>query len=846
MRSLNFRSILIAILFITALTSAIMNQNGPGAGYSNAPGDANCTSCHTSTIITSNNTNLNNIRLNGNFTGNGYIPDSTYSMELTFKQTGKVKYGFQITCLDKTGSPAGTFTSTTSRTSKVTRLYNSKTREYIQQTTTGTSTVGTDSTRWVFTWKAPTSNIGNLTFYMVVMAANNNGTDDNGDIVYAKTVVLPPSNLLPTAVATSNDTITCTGYNVQLNGVGTNTPTAYNWTITGGNPSTSTQQNPMVSFSTPGSKMAVLTVRNSKGVSFPDTINFVVNQTPAATILNGTTGSICKGDSINLTASFVSGANYLWLNNGKTLRSIYVKDTGSYKVKVSNTLTKCSATSLPYKLTVNPLPAISLTRVSLKDSVCQQVNEIVTASGSNIDSVLWYINGKLTYRTKSLTMPLLSASSLTISAIAKSVNNCKSPMSNQLNFIVVPKVYPKNITIQKSTSSITLQWRNANLMKSMLYSIDNTNFNSCTTDSSLELTGLSANTLYRITLRTIQQGPCAQTDSVVFVRTNLCSNLSYSLSHVSSICKSSVFTVIAHQLKGKRFSISWNNGPFSQDTTFSRLVNYRDSVRFELKDSSSLNCPSIIEYVKYTVDTLLDLRPFTSKSVYSCDSSFHLNLPFAYDSCVYYLNNQVAYRGGTQYTFTHLNQLSQINVMAYNQSCVKTYASWNYQPYPRVNPSISIIKNWKFYDFNADTSNAIQHQWRINGNIVATSSSFTLNMTPYIGDTIVVFHKAISRFGCDDSSTVDCIVKDFTQLNNENFDPIIIYPNPVTEWLTIQNIPENISISLMNMEGQKLGVWQSNAIGKFQINCSTYTAGMYLLRFENEAGVQLQRVIQIQ
>ena len=70
MRSVIFKCVFIGVVFIAVLTSAIMNQNGPGAGYSNAPGDANCTSCHTSSIITSNNSNLNNIRLNGNFTGN--------------------------------------------------------------------------------------------------------------------------------------------------------------------------------------------------------------------------------------------------------------------------------------------------------------------------------------------------------------------------------------------------------------------------------------------------------------------------------------------------------------------------------------------------------------------------------------------------------------------------------------------------------------------------------------------------------------------------------------------------------------------------------------------------------
>ena len=833
---------IVASTFLLVLCSAIMNQSGPGGGYSNAPGDGNCTACHTSSLITSNNTNLNNIRLKGNFTGNGYIPDSTYSMELTFKQTGKVKYGFQITCLDKTGSPAGTFTNTSTRTSKVTKLYNSKTREYIQQTTLGTSTVGTDSTRWVFNWKAPSANIGNLTFYMVVMAANNNGTDDNGDIVYAKTMVLTPSSLLPSALAKSNDTLTCTGYTVQLNGSGTNSPTTYDWIINGGTPSSSTQQNPTVTFSSTGPKSAILTVRNSKGVSFPDTLNFIVNQTPLASILNGSAANICKGDSINLTASFVSGASYTWLHNGKSSRSVYVKDTGSYKVKVSNVSTQCNATSLPFKLSVFPLPTISLSRMSLKDSVCQMVNETITATGNNIDSVLWYVNGKLTYRTKGLSIAINSSNNVSVYAIAKSINNCKSVASNQLNFVVVPKVYPKNIVIQKTTSSIVIKWNNASTMKSMVYSIDNVNFNACSTDSTLSLSGLNAYTNYRIILRTIQSGPCLQTDTILNIKTNLCSNLSYQLSHAARVCLSSPLKITANQLNGKSYSISWNNGPFRLDTIYSVNANFNDSIRFELKDSSSLNCPSIVEYVKYAIDTLLDPAVFTSENIYSCDSSFVLFIPFAYDSCVYYLNNNKVYKGSNIHEFKEMGSNSIIKVRAHNQTCVKTYDHFLYSPYPKVQAGIQTAKRWKFYDFSSDTSNVLTHQWYFNQSIVSTVGAFTFDMTPYIGDTIRVKHLVNSRNNCQDSAIETCIVPDFTSLQNAELLSVEVYPNPAKDQLSIEGLPLGSIVELFTMQGQKL-IHQAVLGSRYTIDLKPLMPGVYVLTLQNPEGGKLQTKI---
>lgn len=834
--------IIVSSTFLIVLCSAIMNQSGPGGGYSNAPGDGNCTVCHTSALITSNNTNLNNIRLKGNFTGNGYIPDSTYSMELTFKQTGKVKYGFQITCLDKTGSPAGTFINTSTRTSKVTKLYNSKTREYIQHTTLGTSTVGTDSTRWVFNWKAPSANIGNLTFYMVVMAANNNGTDDNGDIVYAKTMLLTPSSLLPSALAKSNDTLTCTGYTVQLNGSGTNSPNAYNWIINGGTPSSSTQQNPTVTFSSTGPKTAILTVRNSKGVSFPDTLNFIVNQTPLASILNGSVGNICKGDSINLTASFVSGASYTWLHNGKTSRSVYVKDTGSYKVKVSNVATQCNATSLPFKLSVFPLPTISLSRMSLNDSVCQMVNETITATGTNIDSVLWYVNGKLTYRTKGLSIAINSSSNVSVYAIAKSINNCKSLASNQLNFVVIPKVYPKNIVIQKTTSSIWIKWSNSNTMKSMVYSIDNGSFNACSSDSTLSLSGLNANTNYRIVLRTIQSGPCVLADTVLNIKTNLCSNISYQLSHAARVCLSSPLKITANQLNGKSYSISWNNGPFTLDTIYSVNANFNDSIRFELKDSSSLNCPSIVEYVKYAVDTLLDPAAFTTQNIYSCDSAFSLLLPFAYDSCIYYLNNSMVFKGGNSHVFKGMSSNSSLKVRAHNQTCVKTYDHWQYSPYPRVNAGIQIAKRWKFYDFSSDTNNAIQHYWYFNQQLVETIGAFTYDMTPFIGDTILIKHITYSRNNCQDTANETCIVSDFTSLQNTDLSSVIVFPNPSKDHLFIQGLPLGSIVDLFTMQGQNL-IHQAVHCSEYGIDLKPFKSGVYVLMLQNPEGGILQSKI---
>ncbi|MCC6818769.1 MAG: hypothetical protein IT245_07760, partial [Bacteroidia bacterium] len=133
MRKLYIQNLLIGLAFIIVLTSAVMSASGPSAPYSNAPNESNCTQCHSGSLITSG-TSWNSVRLSGNFTGNGYIPDSTYDIVLSHKQSSIVKWGFEVTVLDASNNPVGTLTAVGTRNSKFTAVVGGQTRQYIQHT----------------------------------------------------------------------------------------------------------------------------------------------------------------------------------------------------------------------------------------------------------------------------------------------------------------------------------------------------------------------------------------------------------------------------------------------------------------------------------------------------------------------------------------------------------------------------------------------------------------------------------------------------------------------------------------------------------------------------------------
>lgn len=110
-------------------------------------------------------------------------------------------------------------------------------------------------------------------------------------------------NMGPSASFTANKTAICPGESIAFSDNSGGSPTAWKWTFTGGNPASSTQQNPTVTYASPGNYQVKLTVTNSLGAdSVTKTQYVVVDQAPAAP--TGTDGVVCQpGGIVNLSAT---------------------------------------------------------------------------------------------------------------------------------------------------------------------------------------------------------------------------------------------------------------------------------------------------------------------------------------------------------------------------------------------------------------------------------------------------------------------------------------------------------------------------------------------------------------
>ena len=157
--------------------------NGAPAGKTGAPGEQNCTGCHSGATQDGSNQNILMVT-DGGVPVNSYVPGNTYSISLELDSSPNKK-GFQSTALTTTNSMAGNFSAGGN-----TSINASGSRKYANHTST--SNTGSTSS-WTWSWTAPAINSGDVTFYVASNSANNNSAN-SGDVIYTSQHVISESS----------------------------------------------------------------------------------------------------------------------------------------------------------------------------------------------------------------------------------------------------------------------------------------------------------------------------------------------------------------------------------------------------------------------------------------------------------------------------------------------------------------------------------------------------------------------------------------------------------------------------------------------------------------------------
>lgn len=825
-------------IFFGAVMSfaGVLSGNGPGGGYSNAPSESNCTSCHGGTLNPIQ-ANLNNLTLSAPFMTNGYLPDSTYTVTLSYSQSGINKFGFQITSLTQVGNlPSGTFTAGTGN-SKVTANFAGRTREYIQHNSSGNT--GSGSRSWSFTWKAPSTNQDTIVFYAVVNAADNNG-GTGGDQIYAKTFKIPASSLLPVAQIQVSKSSVCVGDTVTYFGSGTNNPTLFRWKFQTGSPQIVTTQNVVRVYNNPGLYNDTLWVTNALGQSAPVRYQMRVLNAPQLPSISITPNdTACIGDSIILSTTALFGHRYQWntTNPGDTFATLTVKHSGNYILTVTNQ-NGCTINAADNQLVFLNSSPPTLQVQNAADTLCFGDTLVYEASG-NFLSYTYYVNGVFVQTTGSI----FRMADVGTHIVSVEANNgyCVVKSNNAPAKTIVNRPPAPNIRCGlSSTTSVSFKWDiDPNATRYEVSDDAGASWQNIGLVDSFEVNQLNVDQEVRRHFRAIGNGVCADgMPALGICRSAQCSPFTFQIDVSDTLaCAGDTITVAVNQLSLNNFFIDFNGDSGTTSLSYQYIPNsLNKEVTIRIFDLDASSCPPVSRKISVDYDSLP--KPFVVSNPTNLCFGSPIELAAFVNATKYefIVNQQVVYSGKDN-RFNFLPPMPgpyQSQVRIFSANCNRISDKEDLMVYDLPKSGFTFTSNGLSVDFTDTTQNVSSRSWDFgDGNQLLNTSN---NQTTHVyqnGGQYTVILLSVSSFGCTDSISKSVqVIGVGVQKPTDSWS---IYPNPAKNELFItSDRPTFNEYQIIENTGKVL--MMGNLAEATKIDVSNLAPGAYVLRLQHSDG----------
>ena len=241
----------ILYLALFAATALFADVNGADPRLTGAPGDQNCTRCHSGTAVNSAN---GSIKIATNLT---YTPGVKQRLTITVADSGQRRWGFSLTARlnsNLSAGQAGTLTAVDSNArvicenGRLAPCTAATVLQYATHTQAGTRAGTTGGVDFLVDWTPPATDVGKVTLYAAGNAANGNNSD-SGDRIYTTSLELSPAATTTAPAITSGGVVNAASYATTIASssyvtiVGTNlSASTRSWTaeeLAGGNLPTS-------------------------------------------------------------------------------------------------------------------------------------------------------------------------------------------------------------------------------------------------------------------------------------------------------------------------------------------------------------------------------------------------------------------------------------------------------------------------------------------------------------------------------------------------------------------------------------------------------------------------------
>ncbi|MFY8180216.1 MAG: T9SS type A sorting domain-containing protein [Flavobacterium sp.] len=542
----------------------------------------------------------------------------------------------------------------------------------------------------------------------------------------------------PVASFTASVTQICVGQTVTFTDTSTNIPSAWTWTFEGGTPATSTDQNPVITYNTPGVYDVTLMAANYNGTNtVVATDQIIVYAYPVIT--STTPASRCDSGTVTLQASTNVGT-LNWYNaatggtlvgTGTSFTTPSLTSTTTYYVESLNGV--CSSSRSAVVATVNTTPTITSTTPATR---CGSGSVTISATAS-AGTIWWYDAPTAGTLLASGTSFSPNVNATTTYYVETTLNGCTSPRTAVVVTVnttpIITSTTPASrcdagtVTLQATASSGTLNWYDAPTGGILLG-----------TGTSYTTPSISSTTTYYVEATL---GTCNSTRTPVTATINVTPSITST--SPSQVCDSGTVTLGATANAG---TLNWyssasggsvlgSGNSFTTPSISTTTTFYVEAVNG--------SCTSIRVPVVATVNTTPTITSTTDATV--CGQGGGTLFATASAGTVYWYN--VASGGSAITTGTSLSVSGGSGTFyaeAVNNGCVSVRVAVNYTyiPIPQItvvgsasrcgNGSVTLTTN-------SDSGTINWYDAPVGGNLVATGTSFT---TPSLSSTTSYYVEA--------------------------------------------------------------------------------------------------------
>jgi len=582
-------------------------SSNPPTQTTGAPGEDNCTSCHTA-----GNANFDGlVELQG--LPDVVIPNTTYQISVVTRATSgsPVRAGFQMVVLDGADNNAGNFMNPESGA----RVNPVSGKNYFEHMP-AQSFNSADSVAWTVDWTAPAS-IASDSVKVYINGILGNGSGRNDDLMVSSQTahVFQTATALPVEVTIveSND-LSCFGANdgsATVSATGGVAPFTYLWS----NDSTT------ASISNLPIGRYEVTATDAEGMTGTATIT--INQpTEVAVGIENIINVSCNDTIGSATASVTGGVapfSYLW-DTGDTTATVRLA-AGMHRITVTDA-NQCTGVNF-FTITEDTRAPIAFAGLDLmitcadSNMTTAQLDAFNTTEGAGVTYLWTTSDGNIVSGDTTLS-PVIDATGSYILTVTNGANGCTATDTAMVMFDTMPPTANAGADQQVDcdNTTVTLDGSGSSQGMGIAYTWTTEDGNIMSGADSLMPVVASAGT-YVLTVRN-SENSCSATDTVLITQDADLPMANASVDEQLD-CNNSTLTINGTGSTGDNINYLWTttDGNFvSGDSTLMPVVNAAGTYILTVTNTTN-NC-TVMASVMVTVDTILPVISAGQSATLTC------------------------------------------------------------------------------------------------------------------------------------------------------------------------------------------------------------------------------------